>query len=278
MWNILSSSREEYLYWSVWFTEISEDLCLCRLSQYLTKQVDLLRQMNEQHAKVYEQLDLAARDLEKSNQRLVLENRTAQHRIQRWGRVQVPLRQHWTCLDSLFFICSLTETTDGLQTHMEGLQKQVDELKASQSKRDLAAARRSLGAQSMSCLKEIYDLQRDKWAKWRQQIPIIHMRNTQTPTHSCLSLSLESSRVVDCVTLCWKSCLYSRVIESDLDLNPVIPDQCCWGQYRAGSKPCATGFCGYISEKQIVHLKFIHNRHSILMLRNSIRIIYVQTI
>ncbi|XP_026064722.1 cerebellar degeneration-related protein 2-like [Carassius auratus] len=108
--------------------------------EYLTKQVDLLRQMNDQHAKVYEQLDLAARDLEKSNQRLVLENRTAQHRIQ-----------------------SLTETIDGLQTHMEGLQKQVDELKVSQSKRDLAAARRSLGAQSMSCLKEIYDLQQDKY-------------------------------------------------------------------------------------------------------------------
>lgn len=107
--------------------------------EYLTKQVDLLRQMNDQHAKVYEQLDLAARDLEKSNQRLGLENRTAQHRIQ-----------------------SLTETIDGLQTHMEGLQKQVDELKMSQSKRDLAAVRRSLGAQSMSCLKEIYDLQQDK--------------------------------------------------------------------------------------------------------------------
>lgn len=62
----------------------------------------------------------------------------------------------------LFFIRSLTETIDGLQTHMEGLQKQVDELKMSQSKRDLAAVRRSLGAQSMSCLKEIYDLQQDK--------------------------------------------------------------------------------------------------------------------
>lgn len=44
--------------------------------------------MNDQHAKVYEQLDLAARDLEKSNQRLVLDNRTAQNRIQRWGWVQ----------------------------------------------------------------------------------------------------------------------------------------------------------------------------------------------
>ncbi|XP_052396611.1 cerebellar degeneration-related protein 2 [Carassius gibelio] len=108
--------------------------------EYLSKQVDLLRQMNEQQAGLYEQLDLSARDLEKSNQSLVLENRTAQQRIQ-----------------------SLSETIDGLQTHMERLQKQVDELKASQSKRDLAAARRSLAAQSMSCLKEIYDLQRDKY-------------------------------------------------------------------------------------------------------------------
>ncbi|XP_051987799.1 cerebellar degeneration-related protein 2-like [Xyrauchen texanus] len=108
--------------------------------EYLTKQVDLLRQMNDQHAKVYEQLDLAARDLEKSNQRLVLENRTAQQKIQ-----------------------GLTETIDGLQTHMDGLQKQVDDLKMSQSKRDLADARCCLGAQSMSCLKEIYDLQQVKY-------------------------------------------------------------------------------------------------------------------
>lgn len=62
----------------------------------------------------------------------------------------------------LLFIHSLTETIDGLQTHMEGLQKQVDELKMSQTKRDLAGVRRSLGAQSISCLKEIYDLQQDK--------------------------------------------------------------------------------------------------------------------
>ncbi|XP_056609972.1 cerebellar degeneration-related protein 2 [Triplophysa dalaica] len=108
--------------------------------EYLTKQVDLLRQMNDQHAKGYEQLDLAARDLEKSNQRLAQENRTAQHRIQ-----------------------SLTETVDGLQAHMENLQKQVAELKTSQSRRDLTDARRSISSQSMSCLKEIYDLQQDKY-------------------------------------------------------------------------------------------------------------------
>lgn len=51
--------------------------------QYLTKQVDLLRQMNDQHSKVYEQLDTAARDLEQSNHRLVQDNRLAQQKIQR---------------------------------------------------------------------------------------------------------------------------------------------------------------------------------------------------
>ncbi|XP_030645529.1 cerebellar degeneration-related protein 2 [Chanos chanos] len=111
--------------------------------EYLTKQVDLLRQMNEQHAKVYEQLDIAARDLEQSNHRLVLDNRAAQHKIQ-----------------------SLTEMIDGLQMQMEGLQRQVEELKSAQSercRRDLTEQRRCLGAQSISCLKELYDLQHDKF-------------------------------------------------------------------------------------------------------------------
>ncbi|XP_040917567.1 cerebellar degeneration-related protein 2 [Toxotes jaculatrix] len=110
--------------------------------EYLSKQVDLLRQMNDQHAKVYEQLDTAARDLEQSNQRLVQDNRVAQYKIH-----------------------SLTETIDGLQTHMEDLQTQMDELKTTQAernKRELAEQRRSLGAQSVSCLKELYDLHHDR--------------------------------------------------------------------------------------------------------------------
>lgn len=49
--------------------------------QYLSKQVELLRQVNDQHAKVYEQLDMAARDLEQGNQRLVQDNRLAQQKI-----------------------------------------------------------------------------------------------------------------------------------------------------------------------------------------------------
>ncbi|XP_041852400.1 cerebellar degeneration-related protein 2 isoform X2 [Melanotaenia boesemani] len=110
--------------------------------EYLTKQVDLLRQMNDQHAKMYEQLDMAARDLEQGNQRLVKDNRLAQHKI-----------------------LGLTETIEGLQTHMEDLQTQVEELKAAQAernKRELAEHRRSLGAQSVSCLKELYNLQQDR--------------------------------------------------------------------------------------------------------------------
>ncbi|MCJ8746029.1 hypothetical protein PDJAM_G00137030 [Pangasius djambal] len=106
--------------------------------EYLNKQVELLRQMNDQHTKMYEQLDAAARDLETTNHRLVLDNRTAQGKI-----------------------LSLTETIDSLQSHMESLQKQVEELKASQSersRRERAEARRGLAAQSVSCL---YDLHRE---------------------------------------------------------------------------------------------------------------------
>lgn len=45
--------------------------------------MDLLRQMNDQHARVYDQLDMAAKDLEQGNQRLVQDNRLAQQKIHR---------------------------------------------------------------------------------------------------------------------------------------------------------------------------------------------------
>ncbi|XP_005808942.1 cerebellar degeneration-related protein 2-like isoform X1 [Xiphophorus maculatus] len=111
--------------------------------EYLTKQVELLRQMNDQHAKLYEQLDMAARDVEESNHRLVQDNRLAQTKIN-----------------------SLTDTIEALQTLLEDLQTQMDELKAAQAernKRELAEQRRGFSAQSVSCLKELYDLQRDRY-------------------------------------------------------------------------------------------------------------------
>lgn len=53
---------------------------------------------------------------------------------------------------------------------MQDLQTQMEELRSAQAernKRDLAEQRRSLGAQSVSCLKELYDLQQDRcvWSR-----------------------------------------------------------------------------------------------------------------
>lgn len=53
------------------------------LLQYLSKQLEMLREMNEQHAKVYEQLDVTARELEITNEKLVLESKTSQQKIDR---------------------------------------------------------------------------------------------------------------------------------------------------------------------------------------------------
>lgn len=95
--------------------------------EYLTKQVELLRQVNDQHAKVYEQLDSSARELEQSNHKLSLDNRSAQQKIQ-----------------------GLTETVEVLQSQLEELQLQVEDLKVSSKQ-----AGRPRGRQSISCLKEL---------------------------------------------------------------------------------------------------------------------------
>lgn len=50
--------------------------------QYLSKQLDVLREMNEQHAKVYEQLDGTARELEGTNHTLVMDSKASQQKIQ----------------------------------------------------------------------------------------------------------------------------------------------------------------------------------------------------
>ena len=64
---------------------------------------------------------------------------------------------HYCCL-----LVSLTDTVEGLQGHMEELHTQMEELQAAQverAKRQLADPKRTLGAQSVSCLKELYNLQ-----------------------------------------------------------------------------------------------------------------------
>ncbi|RVE59811.1 hypothetical protein OJAV_G00192160 [Oryzias javanicus] len=103
--------------------------------EYLTKQVDLLRQVNDQHAKVYEQLDVSARELEQSNHKLALDNKKAQKKIQ-----------------------GLTETVDQLQTQVEELQHKVEELKLSACQSQKPPQRRrssARSAQSVSCLQEL---------------------------------------------------------------------------------------------------------------------------
>ncbi|XP_074520157.1 cerebellar degeneration-related protein 2-like [Halichoeres trimaculatus] len=103
--------------------------------EYLTKQVDLLRQVNDQHAKVYEQLDVSARELEQNNHKLVQDNRMAQQKIQ-----------------------GLTETVELLQTQVEELQHQVEQLKLSPSQPQKRQHRYKWspgGAQSVSCLTEL---------------------------------------------------------------------------------------------------------------------------
>lgn len=102
--------------------------------EYLTKQVDLLRQVNDQHAKVYEQLDVSARELEQSNHKLVLDNRVAQQKIQ-----------------------GLTETVELLQMQVEELQHQVEELKLSPCPPQKPLHRESWprSTHSVSCLQEL---------------------------------------------------------------------------------------------------------------------------
>uniref|UniRef100_UPI00398E4BF8 cerebellar degeneration-related protein 2 n=1 Tax=Pristiophorus japonicus TaxID=55135 RepID=UPI00398E4BF8 len=102
--------------------------------EYLTKQVELLRQMNEQHAKVYEQLDVTARELEVTNQKLVVESKVSQNKIM-----------------------SLAETIEGLQSHVDELQRQMEELKAG-SQQEGCEQRRAM--HSLPCLKELYDLRK----------------------------------------------------------------------------------------------------------------------
>ncbi|KAB0356978.1 cerebellar degeneration-related protein 2-like isoform X1 [Muntiacus reevesi] len=101
--------------------------------EYLTKQLDTLRHVNEQHAKVYEQLDLAARDLELTNQKLVLESKVAQQKIH-----------------------GLTETIERLQTQVEELQAQVEQLRDLEQLRLLREKReRRRTIHTFPCLKEL---------------------------------------------------------------------------------------------------------------------------
>ncbi|GCC19911.1 cerebellar degeneration-related protein 2-like [Chiloscyllium punctatum] len=106
--------------------------------EYLSKQLEMLRQMNEQHAKVYEQLDVTARDLELHNQRLVLDSKASQQKIDR-----------------------LTETIESLQSQVDALQSQVQEMRNMDQlrvRRDKRERRKTI--HTFPCLKELCTMPR----------------------------------------------------------------------------------------------------------------------
>ncbi|KAJ8251715.1 hypothetical protein GJAV_G00224340 [Gymnothorax javanicus] len=101
--------------------------------EYLSKQLETLREMNEQHAKVYEQLDVTAHELELTNQSLEQENKTSQEKIER-----------------------LTVTMETLQGQVDALTAQLEELRSLeqlQYRRGKRERRRTI--HSFPCLREL---------------------------------------------------------------------------------------------------------------------------
>ncbi|XP_035253376.1 cerebellar degeneration-related protein 2-like isoform X1 [Anguilla anguilla] len=101
--------------------------------EYLSKQLETLRAMNEQHAKVYEQLDLTAHELELTNQSLEQESKASQEKIER-----------------------LTGTMEMLQAQVDALTAQVEELRSLEQlryRREKRERRRTV--HSFPCLREL---------------------------------------------------------------------------------------------------------------------------
>ncbi|XP_029384120.1 cerebellar degeneration-related protein 2-like isoform X2 [Echeneis naucrates] len=101
--------------------------------EYLSKQLEVLRDMNEQHAKVYEQLDGTARELERTNHTLVTDSKTSQQKIER-----------------------LTGTIEVLQTQVESLSGQVEQLRSMEQlrvRREKRERRKTI--HTFPCLREL---------------------------------------------------------------------------------------------------------------------------
>uniref|UniRef100_A0A8C7CI45 Cerebellar degeneration-related protein 2-like n=1 Tax=Oncorhynchus kisutch TaxID=8019 RepID=A0A8C7CI45_ONCKI len=101
--------------------------------EYLSKQLEMLREMNEQHAKVYEQLDVTARELEITNEKLVIESKASQQKIDR-----------------------LTGTMETLQAQVDTMTARVEELRTLEELRNHREEReRRKTVHSFPCLKEL---------------------------------------------------------------------------------------------------------------------------
>lgn len=101
--------------------------------EYLSKQLDVLRDMNEQHAKVYEQLDGTARELERTNHILVMDSKSSQQKIESLtGAIEI-----------------LQKQVDSLTTQLEQLQS-MEQLRVRREKRE-----RRKTIHSFPCLREL---------------------------------------------------------------------------------------------------------------------------
>ncbi|XP_017283657.1 cerebellar degeneration-related protein 2-like [Kryptolebias marmoratus] len=101
--------------------------------EYMSKQLETLREVNEQHAKVYEQLDVTARELEITNEKLVLESKASQQKIDR-----------------------LTGTMEALQSQVDSLTARVEELRTLEELRvHREKKERRKTVHSFPCLKEL---------------------------------------------------------------------------------------------------------------------------
>ncbi|XP_037544845.1 cerebellar degeneration-related protein 2-like [Nematolebias whitei] len=101
--------------------------------EYLSKQLETLREVNEQHVKVYEQLDVTARGLEITNEKLVLESKASQQKIDR-----------------------LTGTMETLQSQVDSLTARVEDLRTLEELRvHREKKERRKTVHSFPCLKEL---------------------------------------------------------------------------------------------------------------------------
>ncbi|KAK2866200.1 hypothetical protein Q7C36_002256 [Tachysurus vachellii] len=123
--------------------------------EHLSKQVEMLRSANDQHAKVSEQLEATAGDLEQRNQRLSLENRSAQLKIER-----------------------LTETINMLHGQVEELQREIENLTPDlQEQSSIRQSDKYPSNENSECVSTP-SLKEDDWEK-EEHTALLHSLQTQ---------------------------------------------------------------------------------------------------
>ncbi|KAJ3600767.1 hypothetical protein NHX12_031742 [Muraenolepis orangiensis] len=105
--------------------------------QYLSKQLEMLRDMNEQHAKVYEQLDVTARELEITNEKLLLESKASHQKIHREKTERRKTVHSFPCLKEL---CTAPRYEDGFLVANPGSVDLAEERPADQENQRLQEA------------------------------------------------------------------------------------------------------------------------------------------